>query len=303
MKICPRCNTLNADNACYCEKCGNDIKGIPLYNNTKASKRSPKRRVILLIISFCLIIGFSVFVAESDRDTKQNTIRSMNSDKEKLKEKKNYEKKKNNSSTEETAPVQKEDAFLTNLKTVLDPTVSETAYDILKNQIGFSKLEYVSKMGETSNYEIKCDGIDMVLTASDKVYRIFIPNSSYVFYEDDTVKLTAKQYSDRTIDYDKQSRYYIMATDIVSSVLADPSSADFPSVVTNAGEIAMQRNGSLVAIQSYVDSNNYYGQKVRSNFTVEFVVTDMDSFAYEVKYINVDGQTSGEFIDIDSWSE
>lgn len=82
-------------------------------------------------------------------------------------------------------------------------------------------------MGETSNYEIKCDGIDMVLTASDKVYRIFIPNSSYVFYEDDTVKLTAKQYSDRTIDYDKQSRYYIIATEIVSSVLADPSSADF----------------------------------------------------------------------------
>ena len=196
MKICPRCNTLNADNACYCEKCGNDIKRIPLYNNTKAPKRSPKRRVILLIISFCLIIGFSVFVAEADGDTKQNTIHSMHTDKEKLKEKKNSEKKKDNSSTEETAPVQKEDAFLTNLKTVLDPTVSETAYDILKNQIGFSKLEYVSKIGETSNYEIKCDGIDMVLTASDKVYRIFIPSSSYVFYEDDTVKLTAKQYSD-----------------------------------------------------------------------------------------------------------
>lgn len=303
MKICPRCNTLNADNACYCEKCGNDIKGIPMCNNAKASKRSVKRRVVLLILSFCLIIGFSAFMSETDRSTNQNTIRSMHVDKEKLKEKKNSEKKKDHSSTEETAPVQKEDAFLTNLKTVLDPTVSETAYDILKNQIGFSKLEYVSKMGETSNYEIKCDGIDMVLTASDKVYRIFIPSSSYVFYEDDAVKLTAKQYSDRTIDYDKQSRYYIIATEIVSSVLVDPSSADFPSIVTNAGEIAMQRNGSLVAIQSYVDSNNYYGQKVRSNFTVEFVVTDMDSFAYEVKYINVDGQTSGEFIDIDSWSE
>ena len=158
------------------------------------------------------------------------------------------------------------DEFFDNLKKNLSEEVANSAYDILKNQIGFTKLKFDSKMEGMDNYKFEGDGIDMVLTASDQVYRVFIPNTIYVFYEDGTVKLTAKKFSDRLINQYDRSSYYIIAKTIVEDSLKNPRSAKFPSEFTHSGDIAMERNGGLVAVQSYVDAINSFGAKVRTRF-------------------------------------
>ena len=48
-----------------------------------------------------------------------------------------------------------EDSFLTTLKSQMDETVASEAYRILKDEIGFSELDFVEKIGDTTNYKIK----------------------------------------------------------------------------------------------------------------------------------------------------
>lgn len=206
---------------------------------------------------------------------------------------------------EETADITdgkvQEDSFLTALKSQLDETVANEAYDIFKNDLGFDTLTFIKKMDDTTNYVISANGTEVVLTASDKVYRIFIPNSDTVFYEDDTVKMTVKQYEDKQISYGDQSAYYIIAKTIVESALKNPSSAKFPSINTEAGSITIERNGALVVVQSYVDAKNSFNAMVRSNWTVEFMVYDLSAYSYDALYIEIDGEKSGEYIKLDDW--
>lgn len=196
-----------------------------------------------------------------------------------------------------------EDSFLTALKSQLSESVANDAYNILKNDLGFENFTFIKKMDDTTNYVISANGVEVVLTASDKVYRIFIPNSDTVFYEDDTVKMTAKQYEDKQISYGDQSAYYIIAKTIVESALKNPSSAKFPSINTEAGSIAIERNGALVVVQSYVDAKNSFNAKVRSNWTAEFMVYDLESYSYEPVFVEIDGQKSGEYINLDDWEQ
>lgn len=194
-----------------------------------------------------------------------------------------------------------EDSFLTALKSQLSESVANDAYNIFKNDLGFENLTFIKKMDDTTNYVISANGVEVVLTASDKVYRIFIPNSDTVFYEDDTVEMTAKQYEDKQISYGDQSAYYIIAKTIVESALKNPSSAKFPSINTEAGSIAIERNGALVVVQSYVDAKNSFNATVRSNWTVEFMVYDLSTYSYDALYIEIDGEKSGEYIKLDDW--
>lgn len=205
-------------------------------------------------------------------------------DKEKTKSEKSTEQKKKHNKIVS--------AFM---KDGLEEKVAVKAYNILKKKIGFKKIEYVERMDDTSNYEITADGNDIVMTASDKVYRIFIPESDYVFYEDGKVKLTAKKLEDTTIDQNEGSSYYIMAQEIVKESLLNPRGAKFPSYVFNSDDVAMQKDGKLIAVQSYVDATNGYGATVRTKWTVQFVVTDIDSFSYDLKYVKVGDDSYGTF--------
>lgn len=209
-------------------------------------------------------------------------------------EKEEIEQENENKSEQQT-----EESFLEELKKVLDEDVAEKSYEILINQIGFSEIDYIGKMDGLTNYEITANGYDVVITASDDVYRIFIPNSLYVFYEDGEVKLTFAELENKTIDQYDRSSYYIMAQDIICSGLKNPNSADFPSIVTHPEEIAMQRNGNMVAVQSYVDAKNDFGAKVRSDWIVEFEVIDIKTYSYNLIYANIDGQEYGEFIELE----
>lgn len=191
-----------------------------------------------------------------------------------------------------------EDKFLTELKTVLDATVAEKAYDILKNQIGFTDLSYKGQLGQTTNWQIVADGTTIVLTASDDVYRIFIPNSSFVFYENDAVKMTAADYNNKTISNNESISYYLMAQEIVSRYLKNPSSAKFPSIVTHPESIAMSKNNDIVAVKSYVNATNSLNATVKTEFLVEFRVKDINNYSYELLYINIGGQTAGTYVEL-----
>lgn len=205
-------------------------------------------------------------------------------DKEKTKSEKSTEKKKKHNKIVS--------AFM---KDGLEEKVSVKAYNILKKKIGFKKIEYEKKADGADMYYIDADGYDVAITASDKVYRIFIPESDYVFYEDGKVKLTAKKLEDTTIDQNEGSSYYIMAQEIVKESLLNPMGAKFPSYVFNSDDVAMQKDGKLVAVQSYVDATNGYGATVRTKWTVQFVVTDIDSFSYDLKYVKVGDDSYGTF--------
>lgn len=198
---------------------------------------------------------------------------------------------------ESQANTQKKVGFVESItKDGLDKKVAKKAYKILKEKVGFKKIEYVERMDDTSNYEITADGNDIVMTASDKVYRIFIPDSSYVFYEDGKVKLTAKRFDETTYTQSEASAYYIMAQQIIEDGLDDPNGVKFPSQVLSPEDIAIAKDGDLIAVKSYVDVKNYYGTKVRIDWIVQYTVTDIDSYACNPNYVKIGDDSAGEYI-------
>lgn len=206
----------------------------------------------------------------------------------------NESKEKASASTEKKEKPKKQNKFVKALvKDGLDEKVAKKAYKILKKKIGFKKLKYVDRMDGLTNYNIEADGNDIVMTASDKVYRVFIPDSSYVFYEDGKVKLTAKELADKEIDYNDAIAYYTIAKTIVTENLKSPRSAHFPSFITGSGDVGMSKNGDLIIVQSYVDAENAFGASLRTKWTVQFRVVDLDSFSYETTYIKIGDQSYG----------
>ena len=195
---------------------------------------------------------------------------------------------------------QEEQNFTTQTEALeLSEEVKNKLYDILENQIGFTGIKYVGKnpVGD-SNYDFETDQYDFTVTASDDVYRIFQPGGGAVFYENGEVVLTIDDIENTKIGSSEKVQYYDIAKEIVKSNLKAPSTADFPTLLFSSSDIVMQRNGSIVAVQSYVDAQNSYGAEIRSNWLVEFEVIDANILSYNTLYINIDGQTSGEFIDL-----
>lgn len=177
----------------------------------------------------------------------------------------------------------------------LDEKVAVKAYNILKKKIGFKKIEYDKKVDGVDMYYVNADGYDVAITASDNVYRIFIPESDYVFYEDGKVKLTAKRLGEITYDSSEASHYYIMAQEIIKNSLKNPSGAKFPSQVFSPEDIVIAKDGDLVAVKSYVDATNGFGAKVRTEWVVQFMVVDLDNFLCDPNYIKIGDDSAGEY--------
>ncbi len=306
---CKRCGFQNDSGCGFCANCGNPLveydncqmqsgrnesrTGISYSGyydaRDKREKTTTSRKnvAIILIVAAVAIIAISKLCGGSGENstelsTESNTLISSQG-----------------RTTQENVEDSNENDFLTDLEKVLDDKIAQKVDNILKNEIGFSDLEYIGQIDGTTNYEISADGYDIVVTASDDVYRVFIPNSSYTFYEDGKVKMAVSELEARTIDSNASNRYYIMAQEIVENCLKNPKSADFPSIVTHPEEIAMQRNGDIVAVQSYVDATNSFGATIRSKWLVEFKVLDLENYSYEILYINMDGETSGEYVELD----
>lgn len=228
---------------------------------------------------------------------KESKSKADTKDKAKTQETEKVEtEEKEETKVKEETP-KKQNKFVSALvKDGLDEKVAKKAYKILKKKIGFKKLKYIDKMEGLTNYNIEADGNDIVMTASDKVYRIFIPESDYVFYEDGKVKLTAKRFDETTYTQSEASAYYIMAQQIIEEGLDDPNGVKFPSQTFSPEDIAIAKDGDLVAVKSYVDVKNYYGTKVRIDWIVQYTVTDIDSYACNPNYVKIGDDSAGKYI-------
>lgn len=189
------------------------------------------------------------------------------------------------------------DTFIEQLTANSDVTeeAAGSTYDILTADMGFENIECVDNPSGTL-FEVKADNCNLKITVSDKLYMVIC--GGYNMYEEDTIKYTRQAIEDRSLN-GKESYYYTIAQEIVSNNLKSPKTADFPSIIWSPSDIGMARNKDLVVVQSYVDAQNSFGALVRSKFTVQFRVIDLDSFSYETTYINIDGSESGEYINMD----
>lgn len=253
-----------------------------------------KKKTFYIVLAVIVAVLFIGVIGGDSSDTVNETEEKSVEETDKEKEEKTDDKKE-----EKEEKKSKDEIFLEKFKKHLDSENSKKLLSILKDDIGFKEVKFVEKIEDTFNYNIKADGYSLVVTDVGDDFRIFIPNSSYVFYEDSKVVLTKKEFKDIIVTSDEASVYYIMAQDIITSCLKDPGSADFPSLNFSPEEIGFKKNGDLVLVQSYVDANNSFGATVRSKWEVQFEVLDMNTYSYDLKYINFDGEKSGSYIDMD----
>lgn len=193
---------------------------------------------------------------------------------------------------ETTAPFSYKDIFIESLTSNPDVTkdAASSAYDILTNDLGFEELS-VKKNPSGTIFEVKADKYQLKVTISDKLYMVIC--GDYNLYRDDTIKYTKKDLDDRNIG-DNRSTYYTIAMEAVSQNLKSPSSAKFCSM----NDCSMAKKGDYVAVKGYVDAINSFNAQVRSQFVVEFKIIDLSTFSYETVYLNIDGESVGEYIDL-----
>lgn len=197
--------------------------------------------------------------------------------------------------------ISEDEKLMADLSEILNQDVADKLCDILLNQIGFVNVEYLGKSAVgTMNYDFTSEKYNFTVTASDDVYRVFQSSGGFVFYEDGEVKNTISDVESKIIDRNDRSAYYFMAQQIVEAGLKNPSSANFPSIVTRPEEIAMSQKDDVVAVQSWVEAKNSFDAKVRSQWIVEFRVIDLDTYSYEPIYLSVDGEVLfGEYLNLD----
>ncbi len=185
------------------------------------------------------------------------------------------------------------DEFITDASEFLSTDISEKLYNILLNDIGFTEIYFIGKNESgDSIWDLGCDDIGVTVTASDDVYMIW--SGDYTFY-DSGVKMTKEQFDSLHVSESDKVAYYLIAKEIVKNSLKSPKSADFPWLMDDIG---FGKNGDIVAVQGYVDAMNSFGAQIRSQWTVEFKVIDLDTYSYEVVYVNIDGESYGTYVEM-----
>ena len=187
-----------------------------------------------------------------------------------------------------------QEQFVEDSSEYLSADIANKLYTIITSDLGFEKVEFIGKddVGD-SVWDVYCDDISVLVVASDEVYRVW--SGDYTFYEEGTVVMTKQQMNEKLVKDEDRTSYYVIAQDIVMQYLKNPSSAKFP---WGTDEIGFAKSGNVIAVQGYVDATNSFGGQVRSQWTVEFRVTDLAALSYEILYVNVDGQSSGTYIEL-----
>lgn len=234
-----------------------------------------------------ILLVASIFIKDDDSNENPETEEIVAETDSKIEQTEPFESETLEFETE------KPKTFVEQLAEYTDSSTAEEILRIYKEEIGFDTVEFDKKMEGTENYYIWANNYHTVITATDGYYRAFAPGTSYVFYEDGNVLLTADDFVDSLISSEDMIYYYDIAKEIVETCLKSPSTADFPS----KSEITYQKKGNLVAIQGYVDAVNSFNAEIRSDFLVQFYVYDLKNFSYETTYIQIDEETTGEFIE------
>ena len=83
------------------------------------------------------------------------------------------------------------------------------------------------------------------------------------FYRDGKVLLN---FNDYLISWDEKNEYNIDAQERIKSLLKSPSTAKFPSI----NDWKFGKDNGIVIVQAYVDSENSFGAKLRSEFQIKY---------------------------------
>ncbi len=145
--------------------------------------------------------------------------------------------------------------------------------DILK-AVGISEID-----------DIKADeSLNEIEGVGSKGYRIkasFSKNNNIILYVDSNNKVICIRWADKDfyrdgkallnfdnylITWDEQNEYNIDAQKRIKALLKAPSTAKFPSI----NNWKFGKDNGIVIVQAYVDSENSYGAKLRSEFQIKY---------------------------------
>ena len=114
--------------------------------------------------------------------------------------------------------------------------------------------------------------------------------------EAETVQAVPETSAETKADPDDPSGYeaaaYAIAMEIVKNNLTDPKSARFSPL----HECSVVKNGDLFGVMGDVTAKNSFGGKEAMQFLVEFNLTDAENYRYDIQYVQIGGETSGEYI-------
>ena len=275
----------------YCDKCmfKYDIDILNIQNQVKNNNNNKKtKKKNGWVIAFIVLFIFYVISISND---KGNTTNNEN-------ENSSLQSDTSSDVAEISTHLSDIEVFSNKMNESSDYVsyeTSENLYKFLHDELLFENITFKQKnsVGDIL-FDVNADNYKLMISVdNDGIYSVRC--GSYDLYDGEFVLITKQGLDDRSID--NESAYYSIAQEIVSDNLKSPKSADFPSLWSD--EVKMQRNKDMVIVQSYVDSQNSFGAVIRSQWQVEFKVIDLDSFSYEIIYINIDGTTAGEFIKLD----
>ena len=265
---------------------------LAIVNLRKKDSEDKKLSVIAIIVSIACIITIGAFqgsAPEEKPDAQQSQQQTY------ISESSEQEEPLVNESTEELSPIELFSQKMSDDCELVSYETAKNTYDFLQNELGFTNIEYVKNSSGTI-FKINGDNYQLMVIVDDEKLRS-VDCGTYKLYDGENILITKSGIEDRSIE--DSSAYYTIAKDIVSSSLKSPSTAKYPSLAFNSNDIKMQRNKDIIAVKSYVDAQNSFGATIRSEWLVEFKIIDLSTFSYEVVYINIDGEKSGEFIELD----
>lgn len=278
--FCKHCGKSLADDAKFCDGCGNPVSEISTFRKPKAKKKKSKKGFLWVVIVFFLIGACGNMLGENDDEginTEPTTSVEENQE-------------------ETTAPVLSEkEQFVVDFckESGFSDDCGEKLYDFLMENLLCSSVRFSGKNDVGNiNWDITTGDYKLMVAADeDGIYNVVC--GDYNMYDGESILYTCEDLALRDVS-EYRSHYIVIAENIITNILKSPSTAQFQ----DSWDMAVARNGDLVVVQGYVDSQNSFSAIIRSDFIVEFRVLDIESFAYELVFLQIDGETVGEYIDL-----
>lgn len=194
-------------------------------------------------------------------------------------------------------PLSKKEKFIKKVtaKAGVSKKTAGNLYDLFYKKMGFKKVDIIQKSDTgKSTFDFSADDYSLkVVFKNDSISSI--KWQFYILYDGKEIKIDKKGVLDRVLV--DRVKYYMYAENIIEDNIKTPSTVKYPGLDSTG--VGMQRKGKIVGVQGYFDAQNTYGAFVRSKYTIEFSVTDLDANIYKAVYIKIDDEIKGKWIELD----
>lgn len=274
---------------------GTIIAIIDLKSNDKSKKHdlSVAAIIIMVVWWFLVILFFAYSDDSSNQTTTDDTTTEQAITQEDITTGNTVADGNEDVATESTTEI--ELTFDDKVKELLGEEPGNNILKILKDDIGFTELFDIEKVNDTLNYKVNANGYEIMITEiSDTDFRVIIPNSDYVFYENGSVVLNYEEFQKRTINEDNIIIYFAYAEEMVEPCLKNSKSAKF----CYSGDAYYKRYENIVEVRGNVTAKNDFNANVTENWVVQFM-TDENASQYVPMYIKIGDNESGEYTELD----